>query len=188
MLTSASRLTWSFSRDGGIPYAAYFSHVDPYWKVPVRSLWLQAFIISLVGILYLFANTVLEAILSVSTIALTVSYGMPIIVLLLVGRDKLPPGEFKLGRFGMPLNVISVIYCVITTVFFLFPGEPNPAPADMNYAIAVFGVMLVAAIGFWFVKGRVSFMQMDEELMGEAVRELSYDEQNVRVDLSADAK
>ncbi|KAM0513250.1 hypothetical protein ACHAPE_008099 [Trichoderma viride] len=188
VLTSASRLTWSFSRDGGIPYAAYFSHVDPTWKVPVRALWLQAFIISLVGILYLFANTVLEAILSVSTIALTVSYGMPIVVLLLVGRDKLPPGEFKLGKFGMPLNIISVIYCVITTVFFLFPGDPNPAPADMNYAIAVFGVMLVAAIGFWFIKGRVSFMQMDEELMGEAVRELSYDEQNVHVDVSADAK
>ncbi|KAH0489379.1 hypothetical protein TgHK011_009811 [Trichoderma gracile] len=188
VLTSSSRLTWSFARDGGIPFAAYFSYVDPTWQVPGRALWLQAFLISLVGVLYLFANTVLEAILSVSTIALTVSYAMPIIVLLLVGRDKLPPGEFRLGRLGTPLNVVSIIYCAITTVFFLFPGAPNPAPSDMNYAIAVFGVMLVAAVAFWFVKGRVSFMQMDDELVGQVVRELSYDEPNPQTFTAGDMK
>ncbi|PTB73933.1 hypothetical protein M440DRAFT_1446517 [Trichoderma longibrachiatum ATCC 18648] len=129
----------------------------------------------------------LLAILSVSTIALTVSYAMPIIVLLIVGRDKLPPGEFRLGRLGMPLNIISIVYCAITTVFFLFPGVPNPAPSDMNYAIAVFGVMLVAAVGFWFVKGRVSFMQMDE-LEGQVVRELSYDIPNPQTATAGDMK
>ncbi|KAK1245846.1 hypothetical protein MKX07_004915 [Trichoderma sp. CBMAI-0711] len=188
VLTSSSRLTWSFARDGGIPFAAYFSYVDPTWQVPGRALWLQAFLISLVGVLYLFANTVLEAILSVSTIALTVSYAMPIIVLLIVGRDKLPPGEFRLGRLGTPLNVVSIIYCAITTVFFLFPGAPNPAPSDMNYAIAVFGVMLVAAVAFWFVKGRVSFMQMDDELVGQVVRELSFDEPNPQTLTAGDLK
>ncbi|EGR48447.1 amino acid transporter-like protein [Trichoderma reesei QM6a] len=188
VLTSSSRLTWSFARDGGIPFAAYFSYVDPTWQVPGRALWLQAFLISLVGVLYLFANTVLEAILSVSTIALTVSYAMPIIVLLLVGRDKLPPGEFRLGRLGTPLNVVSIVYCAITTVFFLFPGAPSPAPSDMNYAIAVFGVMLVAAVAFWFVKGRVSFMQMDDELVGQVVRELSFDEPNPQTLTAGDLK
>ncbi|OTA07267.1 amino acid permease (PotE) [Trichoderma parareesei] len=188
VLTSSSRLTWSFARDGGIPFAAYFSYVDPTWQVPGRALWLQAFLISLVGVLYLFANTVLEAILSVSTIALTVSYAMPIIVLLIVGRDKLPPGEFRLGRLGTPLNVVSIIYCAITTVFFLFPGAPNPAPSDMNYAIAVFGVMLVAAVAFWFVKGRVSFMQMEDELVGQVVRELSFDEPNPQTLTAGDLK
>ncbi|PTB65843.1 amino acid transporter-like protein [Trichoderma citrinoviride] len=188
VLTSSSRLTWSFARDGGIPFAAYFSYVDPTWQVPGRALWLQAFLISLVGVLYLFANTVLEAILSVSTIALTVSYAMPIIVLLIVGRDKLPPGEFRLGRLGMPLNIVSIIYCAITSVFFLFPGSPNPAPSDMNYAIAVFGVMLVAAVAFWFVNGRVSFMQLDDELVGQVVRELSYDEPNPQAVTPKDMK
>lgn len=159
ILTSASRLTWSFARDGGIPFSPFFSHIDPVWMVPGRALWLQAGIISLVGVLYLFADTVLQAILSVSTIALTVSYAMPIVALLVVGRDKLPPGELKLGRTGLLLNVVSIIYCSITTVFFFFPGSPNPSTSDMNYAIAVFGVMIVVAVAFWFVKGRESFMQ-----------------------------
>ena len=170
--TTASRMTWGFARDGGIPWSQYFARVDSTWKVPARSLWLQGFLIALIGILYLFASTVLSAILSVSTIALTVSYGMPILALLIVGRDKLPPGDFKLGKFGPVVNWISVVYCCVTTVFFFFPGSPNPAPSEMNYAIAVFGVMLVVAVGFWFIKGQSTYLNTDdaEKRLAEALK------------------
>lgn len=169
--TSGSRLTWGFSRDGGLPWYHYFAQVDAYWKVPARALALQGGIIALVGVLYLFATTVLDAILGVATIALTISYGMPILVLLLVGRDKLPQAEFRLGRFGAVINWISVVYCAVTTVFFFFPGSPNPAIADMNWAIAVFGVMLVVAVGFWLIKGRATFLRTGdaEERMAHAL-------------------
>ncbi|KAH6888457.1 amino acid/polyamine transporter I [Thelonectria olida] len=163
VLTTASRLTWGFACDGGLPYSPYFSYIDPVWHVPARALWLQGFIIALIGVLYLFSNTVLEAILSVSTIALTISYSIPILTLLVVGRDQLPPGEFTLGKYGRVVNIISLIYCSITTVFFFMPYTPNPTPADMNYAIAIFGVMLIIAIGFWFIRGRKTYL-MDENL------------------------
>ncbi|PWY75401.1 amino acid permease family protein [Aspergillus heteromorphus CBS 117.55] len=164
ILTTASRLTWGFARDGGLPWSGYFMHIDPVWKVPARALWFQGVLIGLVGILYLFANTVLEAILSVSTIALTISYGLPIAALLVVGRDKLPPGHFHLGRWGALINWISVIYCLITTVFFLFPSSPNPSPSDMNYAIAVFGVMLVVAVAFWFIQGSSTYLKTEDAI------------------------
>ncbi|KAB8073045.1 amino acid/polyamine transporter I [Aspergillus leporis] len=164
ILTTASRLTWGFARDGGLPWSGYLSHVDPVWKVPARSLWFQGVLIALIGILYLFANTVLDAILSVSTIALTISYGLPIAALLVVGRDKLPPGQFHLGRWGKPVNWVSIIYCAITTVFFFFPGSPNPPAGDMNYAIAVFGVMLVVAIGFWFIQGNRTYLKTEDAI------------------------
>lgn len=158
IVTTSSRLTWGFARDGGIPWSAYFSKVNETWKVPARALWLQGGLISLVSVLYIFANTVLEAILSVSTVALTISYAMPIMTTLIVGRERLPPGEFTLGRFGPFANWVSVIYCTITSIFFFFPTAPNPAPADMNYAVAVFGVMLVVTLGFWVFKGRHTYL------------------------------
>ncbi|KAG8160244.1 hypothetical protein KVR01_009780 [Diaporthe batatas] len=136
--------------------------VDPTWKVPARAIVLQGVIVALIGILYLFANTVLEAIISTATIALTVSYALPIVTLMIAGRDKLPPGGFRLGSLGPLINWTSVIYCAITTVFFFFPGEPAPAAADMNYAIAVFAVMLVVSIGFWLTKGRIAYMRTTE--------------------------
>ncbi|CAM1508820.1 Fc.00g025590.m01.CDS01 [Cosmosporella sp. VM-42] len=159
VLTSASRLTWGFARDGGLPWGSYFSYVDPTWKVPMRALWLQCIIISLIGVLYLFSNTVLSAILSVSTIALTISYAIPIIVLLSFGRDKLPPREFSLGKFGLVANLVSVAYCIITTIFFFFPEGPSPGVRDMNYAIAVFGIMLVISLMYWIVQGRVTYLK-----------------------------
>lgn len=158
VMTSSSRLTWGFARDGGLPWGSYFSHVDPTWKVPARALWLQCSIVCLIGVLYTFSNTVLEAILAVSTIALTISYALPIGVLLAVGRDKLPPRAFTLGRFGPIANYVSIIYCIITTIFFFFPSAPNPTGSDMNYAIAVFGVMLVVSAAFWLISGRVSYL------------------------------
>ena len=164
LLTTASRLTWGFARDGGIPWSRYFSHVDTTWKAPVRALWLQGILIAIVGVLYFFANTVLQAIFSVSTIALTLSYGAPIAVLLFVGRDKLPPSKFNLGRLGTPINIISVIYCVITSIFFLFPGAPNPTPANMNYAIAVYGVMLVISLSFWFLQGQRTYLNTEDAI------------------------
>ncbi|KAH8901038.1 amino acid transporter [Thozetella sp. PMI_491] len=159
ILTTASRMTWGFARDGGLPWSNYLSQVNDTWKVPARALWVQGALIGLVGVLYTFADTVLEAILSVSTIALTISYAMPILALLVVGRDKLPPAEFSLGRFGLVANWVSVVYCVITTVFFFFPSSSNPSPSEMNYAIVVFGVMLVVAAGFWLIRGRREYLQ-----------------------------
>lgn len=165
LTTTASRLTWGFARDGGLPFHRYFAVVNKAWRVPLRAVWGQAVIIGLIGVLYLFANTVLEAILSVSTIALTVSYAIPVVVLLVVGRDKLPKGiPFHLGRYGTAANVISVIYCVVTTIFFFFPGEPDPTPADMNWAIAVFGIMLIIALGFWFVQGHRSYLRTHDAM------------------------
>jgi amino acid transporter len=167
LATTASRLTWSFARDGGIPFYRYFAKVDDKWRSPVRATWAQGGIAALIGVLYLFADTVLSAILSVSTIALTISYALPIVVLLIVGRDQLPETRsFNLGRWGTACNVVSIIYCSITTVFFFFPGNPNPGTSDMNWAIAVFGVMLVIAIGFWVVQGNRSYLQTDTATFG----------------------
>jgi len=160
ILTTGSRLTWGFARDGGLPFSTFLSRVSIYWNAPARALWLQGIVIGLVGVLYTFADTVLEAILSVSTIALTVSYGMPIMVLLLVGRDKIPlGGVFSLGKLGPVINWIAVVYCVVTTIFFLFPESPNPTGSSMNYAVAVFGIMLVVSIVFWFIKGHGTYLR-----------------------------
>ena len=59
----------------------------------------------------------------------------------------------------------------------------------MNYAIAVFGVMLVVSLAFWVVKGRKTYLQVDpsEEVVLEALHlEDSYTE--VPVPSRADAK
>ena len=43
-IASASRLTWAWARDGGLP--AWFAHISPRHRIPVRSIWLPIFIVS----------------------------------------------------------------------------------------------------------------------------------------------
>lgn len=164
IMTTGSRLTWGFARDGGLPWHRRLARISHTWHTPVWALLVQGFLVALVGVLYLFSNEVLTAILSVSTIALTISYAMPIVALLVVGRDKLPSSPFRLGRTGFLINVVSVVYCVITSIFFFFPGDPDPAISDMNWAIAVFGVMLVVSLGFWVVQGKQSYLRTEDAM------------------------
>ena len=170
VMTTTSRLIWGVARDGGLPWGGYLSHVDDSWKAPLRVLCLQGVFIALIGVLYLFSEKALQAVISVSTIALTVSYALPIICLVLVGRDKLPPRKFGLGRWGYLLNSVSIVYCCITTVFFFFPVHPHTSALEMNYAIVVFGAMLMASVIFWFVSGKTNYLIMDTE-MRQAIRE-----------------
>ncbi|CAL5868633.1 uncharacterized protein PFLUO_LOCUS2860 [Penicillium psychrofluorescens] len=169
VMTATSRLTWGLCRDGGFPWGNYLSHIHSYWNVPLRMLCADGLIISLVGVLYLFSRTALEAVVSASTIALTISYGLPIITLVFVGRDKLPSRRFDLGRWGYLLNWISIIYCCIITVFFFFPETPNPPSNEMNYAIAAFGIMLVVSVILWFIQGRTVYLKEDRA-MQEIIR------------------
>ena len=61
--------------DSPMEFSLYPSHIDPTWTTFVRALWFQGARIALSGVLFAFAETVLNAVLSVSTIALTISYG-----------------------------------------------------------------------------------------------------------------
>lgn len=70
----------------------------------MRVLWAQRVTLGLVGVLYTFSMAALQAILSVSTIALTVSYMIPIITVRVVGRDKLLPGSVRLGGWALLIN------------------------------------------------------------------------------------
>ena len=165
--TTSSRLTWSFLRDGGLPFSRYFSHIDTYWRVPIRATVLQGAIVALLGVLYTFSNEALTAILSTSTIALTISYAIPIACLLAVGRRTLTPGPYHMGfgALGYIANVVSVVYCVITTFFFFFPTTPAPGPLEMNYAILVFGFICILAAVMWVGVGRRRFLTTTRQVV-----------------------
>ena len=65
------------------------------------------------------------------------------------------PSKFSLGRtFGLLLNGASLLFLVIVFVLSFFPGNVNPTPAQMNWTIMMYGVVMVAALGHYYFKGR----------------------------------
>jgi choline transport protein len=121
----------------------------------------------LVGLIPLGSDLAFYAILSGGGVALQVSYAIPIICVVVRGRDKIMPSRsaFNLGnKRGYALNWISILWSVVVVLFYVFPQfmPVAGAIANMNWAIAILGGVIVLAAVAWFVTARKSYLRGDE--------------------------
>ena len=68
LLTSVSRLTFAFARDGGMPFSHFFAYVNPTYHIPIRSICLVSFVMVLLSLINIGSAVALNAILSLSTL------------------------------------------------------------------------------------------------------------------------
>lgn len=73
---------------------------------------------------------------------------------LTAGPDELVYGPFKLGRAGVPVTILSMIYSVIGIFFSFFPPTSTVTPKTMNWSVVVFFGVMFFSIAFWAVHGR----------------------------------
>ncbi|KAJ9120225.1 hypothetical protein QFC22_003125 [Naganishia vaughanmartiniae] len=99
-LTAASRATWAFARDGGIPASFLWKKVNARTQVPINALLLSAVVNALLGLIYLGSYAAFNAFTGVATICLGASYGFPILCSLLRKRALVKDAPFSLGKFG----------------------------------------------------------------------------------------
>ncbi|KII95549.1 hypothetical protein PLICRDRAFT_170188 [Plicaturopsis crispa FD-325 SS-3] len=162
ILTASSRMSYSFARDGGLPFSPFFAQMRPN-GVPVNAVLLSTVLVIIFGLVYLGSSSALNAILSSSVVALNVSYSIPIALLLCRGRHllappSLPKPTMTLGPILGPIcNVIGLAFTALTTVFFLFPPELPVTGTNMNYTVCVFFIVFCVAMGTWIFKGRKEF-------------------------------
>jgi choline transport protein len=99
------------------------------------------------------------AILSLNTLALYISYVMPIIFFTLakLRGDHIPYGPFKLGKFGLAINIFSVLYGIFIIIFLPFPPFLPVTGANMNYGGPVMGAVILFALADWVISGHKRF-------------------------------
>ncbi|BGO88981.1 hypothetical protein NBRC10512_002049 [Rhodotorula toruloides] len=150
---STSRLIWSFARDNGLPFADKLTYVHPHFRVPILPLLLSGLGVTILGALYCASTTAYGSIISTCIILGNISFAIPATQLLLRKREMKRDRWMRLGWLGGVSNVVTILFCLLTTVMWLFPLTPNPKPIDMNYGAAVLGGMaLLALIDFLFVR------------------------------------
>jgi choline transport protein len=156
-LASVTRLTWSFARDNGLPFSAFFVKISPHYRIPPRCLWLVSTVVALLSLINIGSTAAFNAILSLSAIALYFSYLIPI-VFLLIKRFRAPHeiqwGPFCLGRWGLPINLFSIVWAVYILIFLPFPPTVPVTKENMNYAAPVFIGVLFFAVADWCLRGR----------------------------------
>jgi amino acid transporter len=118
-LTSASRMTYAFARDGGLPFSDALRRVNPASKSPSVAVWFAAIAAALFTILVPYVT-----IAAVCVIFLYISYVLPVAAGFLAhGRSWTRMGPWQLGRLYRPLAVVSVLGCVFLIVIGMQP--PN---------------------------------------------------------------
>ena len=158
-MTTSSRMTYAFARDGGLPFSRFFARVHPKLDVPLESLALTNLVVLIFGLIFLGSSSAFNAIVSASVVALGLSYGIPVAINCLRGRKMLPATRhFILPEwFGWFANLLGVSYVLLTTVLFVFPPGLPVTGSSMNYCIVAFGIVLMISMIQWFVDGRKNF-------------------------------
>ena len=54
----------------------------------------------------------------------------------------------------MAINVIAVAYLVLVFIFSFFPEATPVTASTMNWNILIYGVVVVFAMGYFFVEGK----------------------------------
>ena len=158
VLTTSSRMTFAFARDGGLPLSKIWWEVHPKLGVPLNALYLNVAIVIAFGCIFLGSSVAFNAITAASVVALGVSYGIPVAVNLFQGRRKLPERAFALpGWLGWTANIIGLAYTILTTVLFVFPPFLPVSGSSMNYCIVAFAIILLISTVQWFADGRKNY-------------------------------
>jgi choline transport protein len=137
----------------------YNHKIHPKFKMPLNALALISFVCFILSLIYIASSTAFNAIISLSALALSVSYIIPITFFMLrkMRGPKLDYGPFTLGRWGIPINMFSLAYLLYITIWMPFPQIRPVTGKNMNYAGPVFLAFVLGALVDWFISGHKRF-------------------------------
>ena len=110
----------------------------------------------LLSLINIGSTVAFNAIASLGVASLISSYIISFTCLLIkrLRKEPLPHAQWSLGRFSIPVNVVSIIFLIIIYVFAFFPLTAEVDPVTMNWNILIYGSAILFAVGFYFVRGR----------------------------------
>ena len=127
----------------------------------------------LLNLINIASSTAFSAVISLTTLALYVSYMLPVAVMIsrrLSWNNKPSLGPFNLGRFGLLVNILAILWGIFTVVFVTFPTEMPATAGNMNYASLVFGGTVIFSFITWFLYGRNEYQGSFNELGEDTVQ------------------
>ncbi|KAK3341355.1 amino acid permease-domain-containing protein [Lasiosphaeria hispida] len=145
-----SRIYWALARDNAVPFSKFFGSVNETLSCPVPATLFVAIIATGLGAIPLGSPVAFLNLAGSFIILTTTSYALPFAGNILSGRKYFPKGPFHLGKFGMPVNILAVLFITLFNIFYCFPYALPTTEETMNYnAVILAGV--VALTGIWWV-------------------------------------
>lgn len=152
-VTSNSRMAYAFSRDGAMPLSSVWHKVNKH-EVPINAVWLSAFISLCMALPSLGSLVAFQAMVSIATIGLYIAYALPIFFRVTLARKYFVPGPFNLGRYGVAVGWVAVLWVVTITVLFSLPVTYPVTKDTLNYTPVAVGGLFILVLTSWVVSAR----------------------------------
>jgi len=66
-------------------------------------------------------------------------------------------GPFKLGRWGIPINLVALVYLIYAIIWIPFPTILPVTAQNMNYAGPIMLIIIIGALVDWSISGHKRF-------------------------------
>ncbi|XP_024193801.1 amino-acid permease BAT1 isoform X1 [Rosa chinensis] len=152
-VTSNSRMAYAFSRDGAMPFSPFWHKVNKH-EVPINAVWLSALISFCMALTSLGSLVAFNAMVSIATIGLYIAYALPIFFRVTLARKSFIPGPFNLGRYGILVGWIAVLWVAIISVLFSLPVAYPISNETLNYTPVAVGGLLIITVFAWIFSAR----------------------------------
>ncbi|RMY95621.1 hypothetical protein D0864_05304 [Hortaea werneckii] len=156
VVAAGSRQTWAFARDNGLPFSSTLRKITTIGTpIPLYSVFASLIITVVVSLLNLAGSTAFNSVVGLLSGSGGVSYSISISCVLWkrITGQQLPHAPFRLGIWGIPINVIAVAYCIVLTTMSFFPMFAAVSVETMNWGIAMFGGATILCMVYYFVWG-----------------------------------
>ncbi|KAK8029278.1 hypothetical protein PG991_006334 [Apiospora marii] len=157
---TASRQLWAFSRDKGMPFSSWFSYVYPRLNLPVNSIITTLIFTILLSLIAIGSPVAFNTLTSLGGTAILSSYVCSIGCVLWrrLAHKPLLPSKLSLGRYGLFINVVSMLFLLVAFVFSFFPPSPMPTPDLMNWNILIWGSTVVGSLVYYAAVARKQYV------------------------------
>ncbi|KAL8801575.1 MAG: hypothetical protein Q9182_004361 [Xanthomendoza sp. 2 TL-2023] len=157
-LATASRMLWAFAREQGLPGSSVLARVESRTLLPLYAIGLSTLISLALALINIGSTKAFNALTSLVVVSFYSSFALAAAVLLHRRLSRTSPelvyGPFNMGRAGVPVIVLSLVYSVIGIFFSCWPPTAQVDAVTMNWVVVVFGGALVFSMVFWVVHGR----------------------------------
>ncbi|MCG6144794.1 amino acid permease [Leptospira bandrabouensis] len=147
---AASRLLFSFARDGMIFGSKYLNHLSKANKVPVNALVITGLIPILIASMGHWLQDAVTTIISFASAGIYIAFQMVVIAALYARyQGWKPSGSFTLGKLGVWINVLALFYGVTAVANMVWPRTPEE-PWYINYGM-IFTTFIVISTGMLYL-------------------------------------
>lgn len=142
LMAAASRLMYAYARDDMIFGSALLRKFLPQRHVPPYAMAVAALVPAAIVLGSMASTKALTSIISFATLGIYLGFQMVVLAALRARlKGWVPSGAFTLGRWGLAVNVVALVYGVFAMVNMAWPRTPD-LPWYDNWLVA-----LSAAVG-----------------------------------------